>query len=271
MEELAALLAACAEAAAEAFGKQLANDFMDAVLSNLATKDDLVKAVADIERYIDQVIDKLEEDMIGAGLYAALARLADFKTSRHIHSEFLTDAGNELAHSFGQLTAQSMHDPNVFRRYFVAIISLVTADIAVLVQLSVYNDKSYIGTLVDHIKKDSALIEVCINKVEDFEHETAGPIWMEIVRPTGGPKNPSGSFGYRGHYNQIRKRYGGSRTVSGEWYGEGGAQDASGEITAIRNRDVKRMTDEGQWRVDHVYSPARKCLKAALDMKLPST
>jgi hypothetical protein len=53
MEELAALLADCAAAAAEAFGQQLANAFMNAVLGNLATKDDLAKAVADIERYIE--------------------------------------------------------------------------------------------------------------------------------------------------------------------------------------------------------------------------
>ena len=64
MEEVIAILTEFVDAAGKAFGEQMADDLFNFLTKYIATGQEIENAVQEIERYVAQVIDQLEKDMI---------------------------------------------------------------------------------------------------------------------------------------------------------------------------------------------------------------
>jgi hypothetical protein len=243
---------------------------MDAVLNNLATKEDLDKAVAELKRYIALVIDQLEEDLIRAGLYAATRHLRDFESSRRVDVNQLRAANLEIEHSFGLLSAQAARDPDVYRRYFVPITKMIATDLSVWIDYSVYENKKHIPTLKAHVADNCRLIDECINRIEDFQHEVAGPIRVES-RELGGGHGETPPLTFKWAAFSVTSRKYGARTINTRSIpGDEDTLIVINEGTMMRNEELRNIDERARLRKEHVYDPARKFCSAVKTMKLPS-
>jgi hypothetical protein len=72
------LFAVFIESAGKALGEKLADDLFNFLTKEIATKDAIKQAVAEIERYIAQVMDRLEKDLIEGHLNAAVKHMTDY-------------------------------------------------------------------------------------------------------------------------------------------------------------------------------------------------
>jgi hypothetical protein len=272
MEEFIAILMEFVDAAGKAFGEKMADDLFNFLTKEIATKDSIAKAVAEIERYIAQVIDQLEKDLIESHLNHGIRAMADYENTKN--ENFLLEANNTVGEGVGLLDVKLGVQPELQRTYFIAILHLLAIDVAIWIALCAKhkNNRGYRKSLSDRVDRTCTILQNGLNMIEDFEHETVGPpnVRMDMTREGEPGDPPMWSYSYQGYVELTRKRYsGGIQEVAGEWHGDNDAP-AIDDSHAIYSREAARVIEEAQVREDKIYAPTRKFMNAIRKFQLKS-
>lgn len=270
---IGAIIQAGVKAMAAEFGKTLAQEFSRYVFGTLATKKDIEQAVLQLQAFVDQRIDELEDDLQNAGLLAAVTHLRQFETTREIDS--LNQANGALVSSNSLFQTRSKGQVGFVRQHFIVFIKLMNTDIAIWLYKATLAETAdqeeainggHRALLRDKCVRYAEMIDNVLLDIEDFQMETLTPLQFEQTDSTPpydppGPRPPRETE-YSASYSILGKRYPGgsvSRQFS-RWNDSRVGNDAKNSW----NSDAARIKEEEQWRETNVLSPARNysaCLK----------
>jgi hypothetical protein len=278
---VAMLLRAFAVAAGQAFGREMAKQFANLMFGTLATKEDLQKAVDEIKRFIDQVMDEHEErDGIVVPILDSIRSLEDWY--KYGTPQTLETARTQSTHAINWFKTRQAIDDTTYRRLFVYLAKVVSNDLAIQTEL-VLNVKDRQKrrdahkALADMLKEHADLIEVGISSMEKFEHTTVSPIQVErekhrflIEIVMRGPDNPFPERPLPLRYQAVwwlsSPKYGPSgRSVRSADYGDT-AEEAMAFGIPKHKKDVDLVASEAEAR-QTIYDAARDFTNALKGMQ----
>lgn len=254
------ILIAFAKAAGTALGKQIAKELFTSLFGTLATKDDLRKAVNEINTYTHQEFDTLRNDILYTNVTTGVSQLKDYNQTGDI--SLLTLAYDHFTQSRSWIDSQRSKEGDDFlRTQYVAIVQYVTADLALWVNYGLNIDtKKYKSTLIGRIDDHIALLNQASAQVSKMETESASSIQVKekTYRPPHDPGDPieppEGSALayydlYRGSYPEgtLHKETG--------WLADAVGSEAVNIIKPKYDIDINRIHVENQKRVDYIYDP----------------
>lgn len=266
------ILIAFAKAAGTALGKEIAKELFNTLFGTLATKEDLKKAVIEIEAYTHQEFDTLRNDILYTNVTTGVAQLKDYNETGDI--ALLTLAYDHFTQSRSWIDSQRSKEGDDFlRTQYVAIVQYVTADLALWVNYGLNVDpKKYKSTLIGRIDDHIALLNQASVQVNRMETESASSIQVrtKVYIPPhdpGDPREPPEASAqawydlYRGSYQE------GSLHRTTIWLTDASGSEAVNIIRPEYDLDVNRIHVENQKRVDYIYDPVAHFSSAMTSLK----
>jgi hypothetical protein len=266
------ILIAFAKAVGTALGKQIAKELFDSLFGTLATKEDLRKAVIEIEAYTHQEFDSLRNDILYTNVTTGISQLKDY--NQNGDTTLLTLAYDHFSQSRSWIDSQRSKEGDDFlRTQYAAIVQYVTADIALWVNYGLNVDpKKYKSTLIGRIDDHIALINQASFQVNKMETESTTSIQVKtnVYRPPHDPGDPIEPTEYSAlaWYDLYRGSYaGGSLHKETGWLKDAVSSDAVNMIKQEYDSDVDRIHTQNQKRIDYIYDPVSHFSSAMTSLK----
>ncbi|CAD6558814.1 hypothetical protein LMG27952_06719 [Paraburkholderia hiiakae] len=255
-----------AKALATAFGKELAKQFANFLFGTLATKDDIRQAIRELEAFIDQRIDQLEDNLEDAGLLAARTQLEDYSATHD--PAILAAAYNSITQSISFFRARSADDPAFDRTHVVALLKMINTDIGVWIfrcTRTAQPDPHNRDVLRDRCTNHALWLENTIRSIEQYQAESVTDVRIQLTDASA-PYDPPGPRPPRltecdASFDVVGARYaGGRRTVS-----KSALDDLAGVRNYIDNAragEMARIQNEATQRDTQIVQPANRYIDA---------
>jgi len=251
------LLAACADAAAAAAGKAVGEGLVNGVLSALATKNDLAKAIAEVEDFIGKQFDDFRDDELTVNTFLAILSLRQYKNNRG-NKKYLDNAVPALGLAQGWLDREIGHlGEDVLRQRYVEVVNFVTADVAVWYNRA-RNDSHDKQNFVDSANRLIDYLSRANKQILKWEQVTCTGITDTVDYPTYDPDTPPSSHPPIWYHSSFKVIC--SALPNGGYYFDAGpdrepkrtrrgAEDQRAQILVAYANDEKR-------RKDVIYDPS---------------
>lgn len=254
-----------ARALATAFGKELAQQFADYLFGKLATKDDIRAAIRELEGFIDQRIDQLEDNLEDAGLLAAQTQLQDYATTQD--PAILAAAYNSITQSIAFFRARSTDDPSFDRTHIVALLKMINTDISVWMFRGTRTsaDSHDRQVLHDRCVNHALWLEKTVSAVAQYQAETLTDTSTQLIDATP-PYDPPGPRPPRqveciASFDVVGARYpGGRRTVSKSALND--MDRVRDDIANAHAAEAARIQNEATQRDTGIIQPATRYIAA---------
>lgn len=220
------------------------------LFDNLATKEDLKKAVEEIKSYIDQAVEQLKAADVYVNINTGIDqyRIWELKPSDQLLLD-VRELTRKAVHGYDDMVKQNK---NVKRLYFVTLTNIVAADAAVGMAIVKYvklATKSLIaGEAGEHAERLIAAKEA----IEQFQEERLEKVQVgssnaiDALQSPGdgmGPRIPDDPPQWRAGFYLYGQRYDKGRgEIRGDWHNS--QEEAVAQVNLLRAREQKRIDRE---------------------------
>lgn len=270
------LLIAFATAAGKSAGETLVKELVKGITGNLATKEDLAKAVAQIENYVHQELQAIEARAIVIDVDTAIRNLRQYQNSGSAEDLLEQHTQQLLNRTAAEIQAAIHSDANYPWKEFVAIARFVAVSTTFWsVKAIKWQRPNEIPNLVDALTEGISLLTLCLRKIHEMEDEKISNLNVEKVRVRNDDRMPKGTdisisftFNTRSSFSVYRWRYpGGSQGFDTGWIHRlDDVNEAEERMRPIYNSHIIRIQDQSEHRQSEIYSPIETAIAAMNDL-----
>lgn len=267
------LLIAFATAAGKSAGETLVKELLHGITSNLATKEDLAKAVEQIKGYVHQELQAVESKAIIIDVDTAIRNLRQYKNSGQLTDLSEQNTQQLLNRTASEIRSAIWSDANYPWREFVAVARFATVSTTFWsIKALQLQQPEQMPNLVDALIEAVDLLNLCLTKLHEMEDETItvpmGHQERTVREDTRTPHFITHSMNGRAWYVMQRGRYpGGSITSDTGWLiGVKDEWEARQKLDAEYQRNLARINEESLLRQRDIYKPLGDAIAAMNDL-----
>lgn len=277
------LLVAFASAAGQAAGKEIAKQLIQAICSDLATKEDIARAVAEIEQYVHQELRSIEDSSIIVDVDTAVKALSQYKLSNN-RIDLSEENTQQLLNRCSSEIQRAIHDDGNYPwREFVAI-SRFVAVYSTFWAIKVFElkEENEVANFIDVLLEGGGLLQSVIQRIHAMEDEFISEFNVQYMVKKENLGEPGGHqvFGFsnysRASYELHRGRYEGGVLCADTGWMLGHSLKPNDAVKRLRpgyDADVARIEAEKNFRQKKIYDPLSESVMAlqALVTKMGGT
>jgi hypothetical protein len=261
------LIVSMAVAAAGGFGEGLARGMLAGITGgDLATKEDLRRAVKQIEEFVANEFEHFEDHEMVLNVDTAILNMKQYRDSGDPQwlntistQELLNRAAVDIRNTI------TTRGEDYLRMQFVPVIRFIGANIAFWsTALFDLGAQSARPALLNAIKEGLDYLVRSRKQIETMETEAVSPMKtasLQVPNPDHGPRifvGPPLLIVTRAFYLLTKRGYPqGQRERSSEW-SDASEQEASQKFEPERRKDVLRVDRQNQLRETNIYDPLDK-------------
>lgn len=265
------LLLAFATAAGKSAGETIVRELIKGITGNLATKEDLAAAVAQIENYVHQELQAIEARAIVIDVDTAIRNLKQYNNSRRIEDLLEQHTQQLLNRTASEIQAAIHSDVNYPWKEFIAVARFVAVSTTFWsVKALDLKQPNELLNFVDAIVEGINLLNLCLVKIHEMEDETISQLNVQQVRVRGDDHLPKAhltigfTFNTRAWFVIHRGRYsGGSQGFDTGWIHRLDTDnEAEQRMRPVYDSHVARIQSETKRRQDEIYKPLEDTIAA---------
>jgi hypothetical protein len=266
------LLLAFASAAGKSAAQELAKELVWTITHNLATKEDIARAVIEIERYVHQEFKRVEQKAIVVDVDTAIRSLQQYERSGLPTDLSMEDTQLLLNRAATEIQQAIYEDENYPWREFVVIARFVTVSTAFWsVKVFDMQEPREIPNLVAVLIEGLSLLQKSLKLIHAMEDETISTLNVEHKTEREPPTEDTRTMYHhfsRASYEMRRGRYesGVRRADTGWLVGQYNSPRAEQLLRGEYQTNVARIQDEASKRQEKIYVPLNNSIASLREL-----